>query len=513
MVVNRLSRNHLSRWLVALLLAGASQGFYTAAGAQTPAPHARTVQARIPAACRSRKVPLARRLACLLDTRPFDRALWGVTIADPRGRIVFDRNGGRLFVPASNVKLVVVATAAALLPPDYRFRTSVYATGPVDGGTVRGDLLLYGRGDPALSPRYSPTALAAFDELADSLRVRGITRVSGDVVGDASWFDSAATHPSWQGYDLNWWYAAPVTALAFNENSVDLLVMPGAVGQPPEIRLEPDLGVVQFTNRARTVPPDSARTLDFFRQPGTNVVWAQGDLPADAAPDTEHFAIRDAPAWAATAFRRSLEGRGIAVDGRVRATFDSAAYAAARATPRLAEHLSPPLPRILEPILAESQNWFAEMLLKTLGRELRGEGSWAAGLDVERRFLIDSLGVDSTMFDLADGSGLSTWNLVAPRAFVRILTRMRLTGGAAAFLDAFPVAGRSGTLKGRFVDTRLEGRVRAKTGSIARVNALTGWLELPHGRTWTFSIELENHAATNREALERIDAIVAALAR
>ncbi|MGD0990845.1 MAG: D-alanyl-D-alanine carboxypeptidase/D-alanyl-D-alanine-endopeptidase [Gemmatimonadales bacterium] len=503
----------MSRWSVALLLAGAAPVFYTAARAQDPGPHERVVRPRTPAACRSRRASLAWRLNCLLDAPPFDRALWGVAIADPRGRLVFERNGGRLFVPASDVKLVVAATAAALLPGDYRFRTSVYAAGPVEGDTVRGDLVLYGRGDPTLSGRYSATETAAFDELADSLKAHGIARVAGDLVGDASWFDSATAHPSWQGYDLNWWYAAPITALAFNESSVDFLVDPGAIGQPPDIRLRPDLGIVQFTNRARTVSADSDRTLDFFREPGTNVVWAQGDLPADAASDTEYFAIHDAPAWAATAFRRSLEAHGIVVDGRVRTTFDSTATAAARGAPPLAEHLSPPLADILQPILATSQNWFAEMLLKTLGRELGGEGSWQAGLDVERRFLIDSLGVDSTTFDLVDGSGLSAWNLVAPRAFVQLLTRMRKIPRARAFLDALPVAGESGTLKGRLTDARLSGRVRAKTGSINRVNSLSGYLELPRGRTWTFSIQLNNHAGTTREALVRIDAIVTALAR
>ncbi len=503
----------MSRWTVALLLAGAAPCFHPAARAQNPGPHVRASRPRTPAACRAGRAPLAQRLNCLLDAPPFDRALWGVAIANPRGRLVFKRNGDRLFVPASNVKLVVAAVASALLPPDYRYRTSVYAAGPVDRGTVRGDLVLYGRGDPTLSARYYPSELAAFDELADSLKARGITRVAGDLVGDASYFDSATTHPSWQGYDLNWWYAAPVTALAFNDNSVDFLVEPGQIGQPPDIRLRPDLGVVRFANRARTVPADSARTLDFFREPGTNVVWAEGDLPADAPPDTEYFAIHDAPAYAATAFRRSLEALGIAVEGQVRTTFDSTAYAAARAAPPLAEHASPPLPDILQPILETSQNWYAEMLLKTLGRELRGQGSWAAGLDVERRFLTDSLGVDSTMFDLVDGSGLSAWNLVAPRAFVRLLSRMRDLPQAGAFLDAFPIAGETGTLKSRFTDDRLAGRVRAKTGSFNRVNSLTGYLELANGRTWTFSIQLNNHTGTTREALARIDAIVEALAR
>lgn len=504
----------MSRSIAALALAVAAPVFYPGAAAQTPARRAGT--SRTPPGCSSRARaprPLAQRLTCLLDTAPFDRALWGVAIANPRGRIVFERNGDRLFVPASNVKLIVSAVAAALLPVDYRFRTSVYAAGPVDSGVVRGDLVLYGRGDPTLSGRYFPSALSAFDELSDTLKARGITRIAGDVVGDASYFDSVPIHPSWEGYDLNWWYAAPVTALAFNDNSVDFLVAPGPIGQPPDIHFQPDLGVVQFANRARTVPADAKRTLDFFRVPGTNVVWAEGDLPVDAAPDTEYFAIAGAPAYAAVAFRRSLESRGIAVEGRSRATHDSSEYAAARTGPALAEHLSPPLPDIIRPILETSQNWFAEMLLKTLGREFRGQGSWAAGLDVERRFLIDSLAVDSTMFDLADGSGLSTWNLVTPRAFVQLLSRMGDHPRAGPFLDALPLGNETGTLKTRFSAARLAGRVRAKTGSINRVNTLAGYLELPGDRVWTFSIQLNNHTGTTREALARIDAIVAALAR
>ena len=454
---------------------------------------------------------LAARLDRLLDEEPFDRALWGVALADPSGRIVFARNGDRLFIPASNTKLVVAAAAAALLPPDYRFRTSVYGAGTIGEGILHGDLVLYGRGDPTLSGRYYATRLAPFEELADSLRARGVARVEGDLVGDASYFDSVATHPSWEAYDLTWWYAAPVTALGFNDNSVDFDVAPGAVGQPPVITLAPDLGVVRFTNRARTVPADSARTFDFYRQPGTNIVWALGDVPVDARPWTENVAVQDGPAWAATAFRAALASRGITVTGPVRTTYDATEYATARRMDPLAEHLSPPLEKVLEPILAVSHNWYAEMLLKTLGRELGGRGSWEAGLDVERRFLIDSLHVDSTMFRLTDGSGLSHHNLVAPEAFVRLLRAMRDRPAARVFLDALPRGG-EGTLRYRFRRGSLSGRVRAKTGSIGNVNTLSGYLETPRG-VWTFSIQLNNHTARDREALQRIDAIVAAFGR
>lgn len=455
---------------------------------------------------------LQRRLAPLLDSVPFERALWGVAVADPTGRIVFERNGHRLFVPASNTKLIVTAVATALLPDTFRFITSVYGDGPVVNGVLQGDIVLYGRGDPTLSDRYERTRLAPFEQLVEQLRARGVMRIEGDVVGDASYFDSVTVHPSWEGYDLNWWYAAPVTALGFNDNSVDFFVTPGAIGEPPRIDLAPDLGLVELTNLARTVPSDRPRTLDFQRIPGTNRVFATGEVPVDARPWTENFAIHDAPVWAATAFRRALESRGIAVSGRVRGTFDPRRYAAARSRGSLAERRSRPLPDIIRPILEISHNWYAEMLLKTLGRELRGTGSWEAGLDVERRFLIDVLGVDSSSFRLADASGLSHWNLVSPVAFVQLLVGMQRHPRGETFRSLLPVGGESGTLRFRFRNSPVTGRVAAKTGSIANTNTLSGYLLLPGG-TWTFSIQLNHHTARNRDALRRIDEIVEALVR
>ncbi len=461
----------------------------------------------------STRSALAVRLEAILDSTPFDRALWGIAIADPSGRIVFERNGERLFQPASNAKLVVSAVAAALLPPDFRFRTSVYATVPIAAdGVLHGDLVLYGRGDPTLSDRYYPTRFGAFESLADQLRARGLSRVEGDLIADASYFDSTAIHPSWEAYDLNWWYGASVTALGFNDNAVDFTISPGVVGAPPIISFQPDLGVVRFTNNARTVGFDQPRTLDFRRRVGTNDVWAEGDVPLDARPWTENFAVHDAPAWTAAAFRHALRSQGITVTGAVRVVFDPGATTTARQAGPLAEVRSRPLADIIEPILETSHNWYAEMLLKTLGRELGRGGSWEAGLEVERRFLIDSLGVDSTMFRLADASGLSHWNLITPRAFVQLLTAMRDHRRFESFRDALPVGGVRGTLRSRFRGTGLTGRVRAKTGSIANTNTLSGYVETPSG-VWTFSIQINNHAAGNREALRRIDDIVATFAR
>ena len=456
--------------------------------------------------------PLSARLARVIDEPPFDRALWGIAIADPSGHIVFDRNADRLFVPASNNKLLVTAAAVLLLPEDFRFRTSVYGAGAITDSVLRGDLVLYGRGDPTISDRYYADRLDVFHELADSLRAHGITRVEGDVVGDASYFDSVTIHPAWEAYDLTWWYAAPVTAIAFNDNAVDFRITPSAPGLAPVVTFEPDLGLVQFTNRARTVPVDAPRTIDFHRALGTGTVWADGDVPTDARPWVENVSVPDGALWAATAFRRALEDRGISIAGHVRATYDSSAYAAARLTDPLAEHLSRPLPDILDPILKVSHNWYAEMLLKTLGRLRTGVGSWDSGLAVERRVLADSLRVDTSLVEPTDASGLAHTNLVAPHAFVDLLHAMHRHRRGQLFVNALPVSGGTGTLRFRYRGNGLRGRVRAKTGTIANTNTLSGYLE-GRGGTWTFSIQINHHVALNREALRRIDAIVAELER
>jgi D-alanyl-D-alanine carboxypeptidase/D-alanyl-D-alanine-endopeptidase (penicillin-binding protein 4) len=455
---------------------------------------------------------LASRVNRLLDEPPFDRALWGVAIADPSGALVFERNGDRLFVPASNTKLVVSAVAAALLPPDFHYTTSLYSAGTVADSVLRGDLVLYGRGDPTLSDRYYPTAFAPFEELADSLRARGIARIAGDLVADASWFDSAATHPSWESHDLTWWYAAPVTALGFNDNTVELHITPVMRGTAPFVTVAPDLGLVQLDNQARTGDVDAPRTIDFRRRPGTNTIWMDGTVSIDARPWSENVAVSDGPAWTAAAFARALQSRGITLSGHVRTTSDPSATAAARTLPPLAEHGSPPLAQILGPVLQQSHNWYAEMLLKTLGRMQTGTGSWDSGLAVERRFLVDSLQVDSGSFRLADGSGLSHWNLMSPKALVQLLYAMRAHTGGRLLREAMAVGGNSGTLRYRYRSNALAGRVVAKTGSIAGVNTLSGYLETPDG-PWTFSIQINNHALPTRDVLKQIDRIVAELQR
>jgi serine-type D-Ala-D-Ala carboxypeptidase/endopeptidase (penicillin-binding protein 4) len=464
---------------------------------------------------------LARRIDSRLDAPPFNRQLWGVALVDEGGRLLYGRNPDRLFIPASNTKLVVSAVASALLPPDWKVRTSLYG-GPVVNGVIRGDLVLYGRGDPTIGQRCYATdstlagvcdtdPFARLRQLVDTLRAKGVRAITGDLVGDGSYFETALVHPNWEAFDLNWWFAAPVSGLGFHDNSVDFRWGPGlAPGAPAVITMNPDLGDIAFENRTVTVAPGGESDIGdrFFRHPGTLQIWAEGTVALDNPPRTDSFALPDPSLYAARALRQVLAEAGISVLGATRSTVDSTAYAALRRTPPLAEASSRPLRDWIFPILNTSQNWFAEMLLKQLGREFGKAGSWPEGLEVERRFLIDSVKVDSTQFSLSDGSGLSSSNLISPLALTQLLRYMRRHRRYATFTAGLPQAGLVGSLRNRFLGTPLAGRVRAKTGSISRVITLTGYIELDRGRTLTFSVQANHHAQPSRALLAAIDSVV-----
>ncbi len=465
---------------------------------------------------------LARRLDARLDAPPLNRHLWGVAVADTAGRVLYRRNADRLFIPASNTKLVVTAAAAALLPPDWTVRTSVYGTGPVVDGALQGELVLYGRGDPTMGKRcygLDTTADGAclrdpfepLRRLARALKARGLTAVTGDLVGDGSWFDPVVRHPVWEHDDLIWWYAAPVSGLGFTDNSLELLAEPSTVGAPARLTLWPDLGDVLVENRTRTVADGGERTFDVERDPATGRLVATGDVPLGARPRPEFVAVDDPNRYAAAAFRRVLGEAGIAVLGATRSTTDSLRYRSARAGQPLAEVESRPVRDWIFPILNTSQNWFAEMLLKQLGRRAEGVGSWNTGRTALRRFLIDSVGADSTQFSLSDGSGLSSTNLISPETFVTLLAWMKRHPRFEVFAAGLPRSGQPGSLRSRFVGTVLEGRVSAKTGSISTVNTLSGYVQRPNGRTVIFSVQANHHVLGGRAMIAAIDSVVTAI--
>lgn len=470
-------------------------------------------------AVRSAPAPQPTRLAAALDSvfadTLFSRASWGVLVRSPAtGATLYRRDPGRMLVPASNMKVVTGAAALEALGPDWRFRTTVAAGGPVEGGTLRGDLVVRGSGDPTVGARFSGgDARAVFRAWADSLRARGITRVAGRIVGNDDALDDVPLGRGWAWDDLDAGYSAEVGALQFNDGVIGVRVVPGAAaGDTARVALSPPTGYVPVDVRVVTAPAGTPPNVEAVRAPVGPGIVVSGVVPLDTAAVDGTVAVRDNTLYFVTVLRETLRERGIEVEGpAVDADSLPLAERGVGAVP-LFVHASPPMREVLATFMKPSQNQYGELLLKTLGRELRGEGSAVAG-----RSAVDSLvrtwGLDPGALAQADGSGLSRYNMVAPELLAGILEHMLRSPYAAVWRASLPVSGVDGTLAGRLRGTPLEGRVHAKTGTLNGVRALSGYVPGPDGETLIFSILLNNHTRSARDADRVIDAALLRISR
>jgi len=427
--------------------------------------------------------------------------------------MLYARNAEKHFIPASNTKLVVTLVAMGELGPDWRFTTEIHALGPID--TVASALVVRGSGDPTLSQRFQSTDFAALDSLADQVARAGVRVVDGDLVVDATRFVDERVHSTWEIGDLPFSYATPVGAFAIAEGTFRIVRTPGAHAGDP-VRVEP-IGApeLQPLSVAATTDTAGARTrwsIDYINRNDT--IQIAGSLPAGAAPDTLRLAVVDAEDYAARAFRVALERAGVRVTGGTRVVRDTALLTVltANASSRtVARRESPPVREIIAAILKPSQNWIAEQLLKTLGAERGERGSWQAGIDVETRYLTTALGLDSLAFSLRDASGLSAQNLLTPAAILDMLEHAHESAWAESYRTALPTAGEgSATLARRL--SGFEERVFAKTGSIANVNSLSGYLQTDTGQGVIFSILTNGSGVPSAAVRAAIDDVVRAIA-
>ncbi|MCA9738089.1 MAG: D-alanyl-D-alanine carboxypeptidase/D-alanyl-D-alanine-endopeptidase [Gemmatimonadota bacterium] len=461
---------------------------------------------------------LQEELSAVLQRTGWRGATWGIlAVSLERGDTLFALNTDLPLIPASNMKLLTAAAALHVLGPEYRYRTFVLADGPVVDGVLQGDLVLYGTGDPALSWRFSGSRTAVVEALADTAVARlGLTGITGSVVGDGTFFDGPEVHPDWEPADLDDWFAAPASALSFNENVITLRVMPGADAETPA-RYEtiPGGAQVAVVNRATTV---AGRTQRMFagRSGGTGPIVIQGEL-GTAGPERWRLISVDDPAtFAAGALRRALEERGVRVAGGSHALGNDAASAltgrnrwapldAEAAPPRIvAEHRSPPMAELVEVMNKHSHNLYAELLLKTLGRAVEGEGSYEAGSRVLRDFLVETVGADPDEVEIHDGSGLSRGNRVSADVLVRTLAYMRGADTWDALFESLPRAGADEM--GRMTRGAAAENLRAKTGTLTGVSALSGELRTLEGETVLFAI-LQNDVPSRRAAKRVEDAL------
>jgi serine-type D-Ala-D-Ala carboxypeptidase/endopeptidase (penicillin-binding protein 4) len=446
-------------------------------------------------------------LRTLLADTSLDHAHWGLLVRSlDSGETLFEHNSDRLFVPASNMKLITGAAVLEGLGPDYRYRTEVSAAGSVQNGVLSGPLVVRGYGDPTISGRFDSDPRDRFREYADSLRARGITRVAGGIIGVDSAFVDGPLGSGWAWDDVLSYYASEFGALQFNEGAVLLTVSPSQrIGEPAVAFLEPASQYVSITNRTVTTSPGGPTRITVSRDAAGPGLIVTGEIAAGSDFFRRDVSIRDPALFFLSTMRETLREAGVVVEGAVMVSddLDVGDLSVRRATP-LFTYRSNPLSEILPGMMKPSQNWIAETMLRSVGLELRGEGSARAGAAAaDSLFALWNLPTDRRF---ADGSGMSRYNLLSPVLLVDLLVRMSESEHAEIWTESLPIAGVDGTLRNRLVDTPLQGNVRGKTGTLSGVRALSGYMTTQSGERIVFSALVNNHVRSAAAADRIIDA-------
>jgi D-alanyl-D-alanine carboxypeptidase/D-alanyl-D-alanine-endopeptidase (penicillin-binding protein 4) len=421
------------------------------------------------------------------------------------GKTLYSKNADRLFLPASNLKILTSALALERLRPEYRFTTRVVRE-------ASGDVVLIGSGDPSLSGRAFPynkeqhpgPPLQAIEQLADAIAARGLQRIDGDIVGDARLFPWDPYPASWTEDDTLRDFGAPVSALTVNDNTVTISISPAA------ITIEPAFEYLTIDNRVRTAARGSDPVVHVRRLARSTQWQLTGAIPLGRTV-IETLPVDDPALFAASALYDALTRRGIAIHGRPIARHRALGepYAAVEGE-ELASRTSPPLADLLQVMDKVSENLHAELLLREVGRVTRGEGTTANGL-AEMTAYLTATGAQPGDWRLEDGSGLARNTLVTPRLLTHILAREAQSPDSALWISLLPTGGEDGTLSHRLCCMSAGRGIRAKTGTLSRALALSGYADsATHGQL-AFSILVNDFQAPPSEVTAWIDKIAAAL--
>lgn len=489
--------------LAALLLAPGPGPGADAASAQSDRSGASASETGAPASPRGGAAPvdasvreLRTRVGEILDQGRYGSADWGALIISlERGDTLYARNLHDPLVPASNLKLVTSAAALHHLGPDFRYTTWVVARGELRDSVLHGDLVLYGTGDPGIAQRFHETRELPYRDMSRQLLDRGIRRVTGRVLGDGTFFQGPLLADGWRTRDLNEWFTAPSSALSYNENIVAVRIRPGPVDEPPVIETIPDHVGLLFVNEARTVAGRARRPVWLLRDYPTEPIRLVGEMPRGARDIWRQMTVKDPALLAAHAFTHVLRESGVVVDGfpgTVPSSSESPLTGRLLATagqrPRVVAHFrSPPVSQYLRAVNQRSHNLYADLLFKTLGRLVDGNGSYPGGAAVVRRFLTRTVGVPADEFSVVDGSGLSIHNRISAGALMDVLLHLRQGPDWEVLRESLPVAG-SRQMYRRMARTAAAGNLRAKTGTMDRVSSLSGVVATAEGEELAFVI-------------------------
>ncbi len=497
---------------VVLLIAGcgaaplhpASAATGGAAAASSPTP-ARSTGATPPQPAAAASTPGARIAAYLAQPR-FASARWGIDVIDlADGRTLYQHAADKLFVPASNAKLYTAALALHRLGPQAHFTTTLYATEKPDGrGVLHGDLILLGGGDPTLGTTDAGSTSADWaGRFAAALVAQGVTRIRGDLIADATRFRGPPFGTGWEADDLFADDAPAVSALTSNAGRIEVSVRRDAA-HCCTVSVEPAAAGVRVVNLTTDATPDDPTSLGLYRPLGHDTLYVSGSLPPGVQQRDYALAAPDPARMAGRQLLQAIADTGIAFDGSLRVLrwpeTDPAMASAHRV--RITSVASPPLSQLVRHMLKHSDNFYAQILLLQSGLLWQHGGRGSCGRMLHwteqwglcaMRTLLGEIGITREQAHFSEGSGLSRQDLVTPRATITLLAWISRQPWAAVLTEALPVAGRDGTLDRRLQNLPQGDAVHAKTGTLAHIYTLSGYLLTREGRHLAFSVMLNNY--------------------
>jgi D-alanyl-D-alanine carboxypeptidase/D-alanyl-D-alanine-endopeptidase (penicillin-binding protein 4) len=455
-------------------------------------------------------------------------ALVGVYMVSVKSKdVLYARNEYKSLVPASNMKLFTTAAALEYLGEDFQYTTSIFLDGLVrSNGEYVGNVIIRGAGDPSMSTFFFTDPMTIIRGWCKALDSLGIKAVLGNIISDDSYFDDAPLGVGWSWDDIPYPFSAPISALSFNDNKVDVTISSGnIVGAPAPVAVVPPTSYVTIDSKFMTVRPDSSRSIFYDRAMRSNVIELDGAIPFDTTEArgkrTVSVTVDNPSLFLAHLFRQSLQTSGIAVYGNI-STWSSASSGGAMGVAAgkkisyaelrpVCHHSSPPLKEILRVVNGQSHNLCAEALLRTLGKEVYGKGSAENGVKAVRE-LCQQRGIPLEGSSFVDGSGLSRMNMVSARTLGTLAATMYNSKYRSAFLRSLASPLEKSTLQGRMKNSLAATTLRAKTGTLGGVSALTGYVTTRDQEPIAFSIIFNNFAVPQSEVRSIQDGICMRLA-
>lgn len=436
---------------------------------------------------------LKRGIAAFEADAQMTHGILGIYVADAAtGKVVHQHNGRVGLVPASSQKIVTAATALELLGEDFRYRTKFGYAGPVVSGTLRGDIVVEGAGDPTMGGmRYPETSTTAMEgRMTVALRKAGIVKVTGGVTGYTLGYERSTIPDGWLWEDIGNYYGAGHGALNWHENQYELWLKPGAKeGEPVELlKTDPILHGERFDNELRTGKAGSGDQAFLYFVPGKPELVVRGTIPCCMSGFRVAGAVVDPVTFTLRQVRKITGAEG---DVQVRSNPTAAEL---QSIQPLFIHQSPGLDSIVHGFLQKSVNLYGEALIHTLSAQKNGQASYEGGLDLLKDFW-ESRGIGRHELNMADGSGLSPVNRVTAEALTKVLIFARQRPWFKAFDRAMPV----------------HNGIRMKSGTMSGVRAYAGYVKSAGGKEYVFSVIVNNFsgsgASINRKLRELLDVL------